>query len=49
MTVEGRDWLADYRRVRTRIGLVPQELTTDAFESVLSTVQLQPRPVRQAQ
>ncbi|HET9355518.1 MAG TPA: ABC transporter ATP-binding protein [Sphingomicrobium sp.] len=38
VTVEGRDWLADFRRVRTRIGLVPQELTTDAFESVWSTV-----------
>ena len=36
--VEGRNWLTDFRRIRTRIGLVPQELTTDAFESVLSTV-----------
>ena len=36
--VEGRNWLDDFRRVRTRIGLVPQELTTDAFESVWSTV-----------
>ena len=36
--VEGRNWREDFRRVRQRIGLVPQELTTDAFESVLSTV-----------
>ncbi|WP_118857320.1 ABC transporter ATP-binding protein [Sphingomonas mesophila] len=36
--VEGRNWLTDFRRIRTRIGLVPQELTTDAFESVWSTV-----------
>jgi ABC-2 type transport system ATP-binding protein len=36
--VEGRNWLNDFRRVRTRIGLVPQELTTDAFESVWATV-----------
>ena len=36
--VDGKDHLADYRHARSRIGLVPQELTTDAFESVLSTV-----------
>ena len=36
--VDGKDHLSDYRHARTRIGLVPQELTTDAFESVLSTV-----------
>ncbi|HEU0310520.1 MAG TPA: ABC transporter ATP-binding protein [Sphingomicrobium sp.] len=36
--VDGRNWLHDFRRVRTRIGLVPQELTTDAFESVWATV-----------
>jgi len=36
--VEGKDHAADYRHARSRIGLVPQELTTDAFESVLSTV-----------
>ena len=36
--VDGRDHASDYRHARTRIGLVPQELTTDAFESVLSTV-----------
>ncbi len=36
--VDGKDHLSDYRHARKRIGLVPQELTTDAFESVLSTV-----------
>src|SRR6202158_902968 len=32
--VDGHDILADYRAARSLIGLVPQELTTDAFESV---------------
>ena len=32
--VDGKNWLDDFRSVRTRIGLVPQELTTDMFESV---------------
>ena len=36
--VDGKDWLAHYREARTRIGLVPQELHTDAFESVWNTV-----------
>jgi ABC-2 type transport system ATP-binding protein len=36
--VDGRNWLEDFRNARTRIGLVPQELTTDAFESVWATV-----------
>jgi ABC-2 type transport system ATP-binding protein len=36
--VEGKNWLEDFRNARTRIGLVPQELTTDAFESVRATV-----------
>ena len=36
--VDGKNWLQDFRRARTRIGLVPQELTTDAFESVWATV-----------
>src|SRR5580658_8732540 len=36
--VEGRDIRRDYRVVRERIGLVPQELTTDTFETVLATV-----------
>src|SRR6201999_217662 len=30
--------VTDYRAARTLIGLVPQELTTDAFESVWATV-----------
>ena len=30
----GRDIVSDYRAARSAIGLVPQELTTDAFESV---------------
>ena len=36
--VEGHDIRAEYRLVRSMIGLVPQELTTDAFESVWGTV-----------
>lgn len=38
VTVDGYDIIADYRETRSRIGLVPQELTTDAFETVWSTV-----------
>jgi ABC-2 type transport system ATP-binding protein len=34
----GHDNVTEYRLARTAIGLVPQELTTDAFESVWSTV-----------
>ena len=30
--------IGDYRRARSMIGLVPQELTTDMFETVRSTV-----------
>ena len=36
--VDGFDIIKDFRKTRSLIGLVPQELTTDAFESVLSTV-----------
>ncbi len=36
--IDGKHWQRDYREVRRRIGLVPQELTTDAFEPVLNTV-----------
>ncbi len=36
--VDGHDILSDYRTARTKIGLVPQELTTDAFETVWATV-----------
>lgn len=38
VTVGGHDIVADYRASRELIGLVPQELTTDAFESVRGTV-----------
>jgi ABC-2 type transport system ATP-binding protein len=34
----GRNWQTDYRHARERIGLVPQELTTEAFEPVWNTV-----------
>jgi ABC-2 type transport system ATP-binding protein len=36
--VDGHDIIDDYRAARTKIGLVPQELHTDAFEPVWSTV-----------
>jgi ABC-2 type transport system ATP-binding protein len=36
--VDGRNWQLDYRYARERIGLVPQELTTEAFEPVWNTV-----------
>ncbi|MEY4748732.1 MAG: hypothetical protein RIQ60_946 [Pseudomonadota bacterium] len=36
--VDGHDILRNYRAARSLIGLVPQELTTDAFESVWDTV-----------
>ncbi len=35
---DGHDIVRDYRAARRSIGLVPQELTTDAFETVWSTV-----------
>ena len=38
VSVDGHDIVADYRAARSLIGLVPQELTTDAFETVWSTV-----------
>ena len=38
VTADGHDILRDYRAARSAIGLVPQELTTDAFETVWSTV-----------
>jgi ABC-2 type transport system ATP-binding protein len=36
--VDGHDIAGDYRAARSVIGLVPQELTTEAFESVWGTV-----------
>ncbi len=38
VTVAGHDIVRDYRITRSKIGLVPQELATDAFESVWATV-----------
>jgi len=38
VTVAGHDIQRDYRAARYRIGLVPQELSTDAFETVMATV-----------
>ena len=35
---DGHDIVADYRKARAKIGLVPQEISTDAFESVWNTV-----------
>src|SRR5260221_13072266 len=35
---DGHDIVRDYRAARFKIGLVPQELTTDAFETVWATV-----------
>ena len=37
-SVDGHDIVRDYRAARAMIGLVPQELTTDAFETVWATV-----------
>ena len=38
VTADGHDIVRDYRAARAKIGLVPQELSTDAFETVWSTV-----------
>ena len=38
ITVSGYDHVTHYRQARSALGLVPQELTTDAFESVWNTV-----------
>jgi ABC-2 type transport system ATP-binding protein len=40
VTADGHDIRKDYRKTRSLIGLVPQELTTDAFETVWATVNL---------
>jgi ABC-2 type transport system ATP-binding protein len=37
VTVDGHDIIRNFRAARSLIGLVPQELTTDAFESVWNT------------
>jgi len=36
--IDGYDHVKQFRQARSRIGLVPQELTTDAFETVWGTV-----------
>jgi ABC-2 type transport system ATP-binding protein len=38
VTVAGFDIIKDFRKTRSMIGLVPQELTTDSFETVFNTV-----------
>ncbi len=38
VTVDGHDIIRDYRAARSLIGLVPQELATDSFETVWATV-----------
>ena len=35
---DGHDIISDYRAARSKIGLVPQELTTDVFETVWATM-----------
>src|ERR1700724_4052412 len=39
VVADGHDIIRDYRAARSKIGLVPQELHTDAFENVWATVQ----------
>ena len=36
--IDGKNWQRHFREARTRIGLVPQELTMDVFEPLISTV-----------
>jgi len=38
ITADGHDIIADYKQARKKMGLVPQELHTDAFERVIDTV-----------
>ncbi|MGV3590177.1 MAG: ABC transporter ATP-binding protein [Gammaproteobacteria bacterium] len=40
VTIDGHDIVSDYRAARSLIGLVPQELATDAFETVTATMAL---------
>jgi ABC-2 type transport system ATP-binding protein len=39
VTADGHDIVREFRAAREKIGLVPQELTTDAFESVWATME----------
>jgi ABC-2 type transport system ATP-binding protein len=46
VTADGHDVVRDYRAARAKIGLVPQELTTESFETVWATLRFsrtQPR------
>ena len=43
ITVAGHDAVRDYKAARMMIGLVPQELSTDAFETVIATVKFSRR------
>ena len=48
MLADGHDIVRDFRKPPVpTIGLVPQELSTDAFETVWATVTFSARPVRQ--
>ena len=38
VTIDGFDIIKDYRETRSRIGLVPQELNLESFETVFDTV-----------
>lgn len=38
ITVDGHNVVSDYRAARSKIGLVPQELTSEVFETVWNTV-----------
>src|ERR1700723_538855 len=38
VSVQGHDIVQDYRHARSQIGLVPQEVATDMFETVWATV-----------
>ncbi len=40
VTIDGHDIVTDYRAARSLVGLVPQELTADMFETALATVSL---------
>src|SRR3981081_2882684 len=44
VVADGHDIVRDYRAARSKIGLVPQELHTDAFENVWATVRVSPGP-----
>jgi ABC-2 type transport system ATP-binding protein len=43
ITVMGHDAIRDFRAARSRVGLVPQELSVDMFETVLATVKFSRR------